>query len=238
MFARWQHLVKPVKLTRSASANALTDNRARGGDTMSNKLPPFHHLLRDLPKELQDAIREAVAACKPCYCPRLYARDWQAELYHEAACAACEALARYDPAQGSLYRWGLRVIRQRLRKFCDGVWASARNEGSYPCDEETGEEVEFEDREACETIEENALCAEVREALARLSDLDRQLVAWYYGEGLRERAIAARLGCSQQVVSKRLKTILKRLCRWLGVAEPSFGQGKGRKSGRKRRKQG
>ncbi len=83
---------------------------------MSRKQPPHPHLLRDLPKALQRAVHEAVAACQPRYCPRLYACDWQEELYHEAVCAACEAWRSYDPAKGSLYDWGLRVIRQRLQR--------------------------------------------------------------------------------------------------------------------------
>lgn len=143
---------------------------------MSQKPPPFHFLLCDLPEDLQRAVHEAVAACKPAYRPRLYAPDWQAELYHEAACAACEAWCSYDPAKGSLYNWGLRLIRQWLHRFSEGVWAVCRHEAEWPCDEETGEEMEIEDIEALEAIEEAVLGAQVWEAMLKLSEEDRQVV--------------------------------------------------------------
>lgn len=106
---------------------------------------PYSDLLRDLPKPLQRAVHEMVAQCQPCHCPRLYARDWQEELYHEAVAAACDAWASYNPAKGSLYGWGRKIILQRLQSFCERVWGSATRECAYPRDEETGEEVEFAD---------------------------------------------------------------------------------------------
>ncbi len=155
---------------------------------------PYHQLLLDLPTELQRAVHEAVARCQPAFRPRLYASDWHEELYHEAVAAALEAQATYDPAKGSLDAWGLRVITQRLAKFCDRVWSASRNEGSWLCDEETGEEREVEDVEALEVIEEQVLCGQVREALERLEEGDRALLEWYLGEALTERAIAVRVG--------------------------------------------
>ncbi|MEM2592461.1 MAG: sigma-70 family RNA polymerase sigma factor [Thermofilaceae archaeon] len=202
---------------------------------MNQKPPPFHHLLRDLPDELQKAVHEAVAACQPCFRPRLYASDWLEELYHEAACAACEAWRSYDPAKGSLYAWGLRLIHQRLQRFSDGVWAACRCEGEWSCDEETGEEVEVEDEGALEAIEEGVLCSQVREALARLSEEERQLLEWYFGEELREREIAARLRCSHVAVHKRLRSVWARLCGVLGV-EREFPGRRGKKSPKKREK--
>ncbi len=89
---------------------------------------------------------------------------------------------------------------------------------AYRCDEATGEEVEFADAEALEWIEEGVLCGQVRAALARLPERERCLIEWYYGEGLSERAIAKRVGCSHQAVHKRLHRAWARLCQVLGVA--------------------
>ncbi len=187
---------------------------------MSHK-PPLHRkwqhrlpqdlqqALRDLPKPLQTAVHNAVAACKPQNAPRLYARDWLEELYHEAIGAACDAQQKYDPNKGcSLYSWGLRVIGQRLQRFCDEVWAAARHECDYPCDEETGEEVEFPDVRASEAMEEGLLESAVREALRELGGLDEQIGVWYLFEGLSEREIAKRLGKSKSWVHKRLERTL------------------------------
>jgi len=188
-----------------------------GGGAMNRDVLPA--LLRDLPPDLQRAVRHAVARCRPHYRPRFYACDWLEELYHEAACAACEAWHSYDPAKGSLYDWGLRLIRQRLKRFSDGVWAARRCEAEWPSDEETGEALEFEDVGALEAIEEGVWCSQVRAALARLSEEDRQLVEWYFGEGLSEREIAKRLECSHMTVHRRLHRVWAHLCGALGVEQ-------------------
>ncbi len=211
-----------------------------GGSAMNTKPPPrLHRLpqdlqqaLHDLPKPLQTAIHTTVAACQPQNAPRLYARDWLQELYHEAICAAWEAYRRYDPHRGCLlYHWGLRVIGQRLKKFCDEVWEAARHECAYPCDEETGEEVEFPDERALEAMEEGLLESAVREALHELGGVDEQVGVWYLLEGWSERAIAKRLGVSQQAISKRLKGILAYVRRRVGVEGRTDEGKKGLKKG-------
>lgn len=175
-------------------------------------------LLRDLPPPLQRAVKDAVARCRPQYRPRLYAHDWLEELYHEAACAACEAQRAYDHTKGSLYAWGMRVIGQRLRRFCDTVWAACREEAEWPRDEETGEELEVEDSEALEQLEVRVLCSQVQTALLQLNEKDKQLLEWYFGaEALSERAIAERLSCSHMTVHRLLRRTWMRLCRALGV---------------------
>jgi len=117
----------------------------------------------DLPEPLQHAVHYAVARCQPQYAPRPYADDWREELYREAVVAAWEAYQTHAPNQGaSLYGWGMRVIGQRLQVFCDSVWGAAKCECEYPCDEETGEPVEFPDLNAFEAAEGRILvCAVV-----------------------------------------------------------------------------
>ncbi|CUU36796.1 RNA polymerase sigma factor, sigma-70 family [Armatimonadetes bacterium DC] len=191
--------------------------RLHGGGTMSRKARYFHDLLGELPEPLQRAIHHCVAACKPHHCPRPYASDWREELYHEAACAACEALVKYDPSKGDLYEFGVLLIGQRLRRFCDGVWAAARCECEWPRDEETGEEVELEDRCAVVELEARAFEGHVRELLSQLGGVNQQVGEWYLLEGWSEREIAERLGCSQQAVSKRLQRVMAYVRSRLGV---------------------
>jgi RNA polymerase sigma factor (sigma-70 family) len=209
-----------IYLQRNPDAPA--GNWARGG-TMNHKPPPHHQrlhrlpkdlqqALHDLPKPLQNAVHDAVAACKPQHAPRLYVHDWLEELYHEAIKAAWEANRRYDPSKGCLlYSWGLRVIGQQLQAFCERVWGAVRHECAYPCDEETGEEVEFPDERAWEAMEEGLLVSAVREALHELGGLDEQIGVWYLFDELSEREIAKRLGRSQKAVNKRLQKIKKYL---------------------------
>ncbi len=184
---------------------------------MNKATPPYQELLRDLPLPLRKAVNTAVALCNPRYAPRLYAHDWHEELYHEALLAANIALERYNPTQGDLYTFGFRVIQRRLKRFCDKVWASARYECDYPSDPETGEEMEWEDEQSLLEVEQHLLEAEMRTALSLLSQQERQLLEWYFGEGLSERAIGGRLGCSHVAVHKRLRRAWERLCVQLGV---------------------
>ncbi|MEM4204523.1 MAG: sigma-70 family RNA polymerase sigma factor, partial [Candidatus Methanomethylicaceae archaeon] len=69
-------------------------------------------------------------------------------------------------------------------------------------------------------LEEAALGSQVRAALARLSEEERQLVEWYFGEGLSEREIAKRLECSHVTVHRRLRRAWAHLCGALGVELP------------------
>jgi len=184
----------------------ITNRLTRGGGSMTRQ--PFHDLLRDLPPELQRAVHHCVAQCRPHIAPRPYTSDWHEELYHEAAYAACRAETTYDPDRGgSLYQWGVRVIGQHLKRFCDRVWASAKRECDPPCDEETGEAVEYEDPTAQEPFAACLLACALQQVLQSLSPPDRQVAAWHLLEGLTERAIAQRLGVSQGAVHKRLERI-------------------------------
>lgn len=177
----------------------------------------FHDLLRDLPESIQRAVHECVAACKPHYRPRPYGNDWLEELYHEAACAACEALAKHDPERGNLYEFGKLVIGQRLRRFCDRVWAAARCECEWLWEKETDEEVEFQDERADAEREAQELVLAVEQVLERLLELDKQVGKWYLLEGWSEGEIAERLGCSQPAVSKRLKRVIAHVRAQLGA---------------------
>jgi RNA polymerase sigma factor (sigma-70 family) len=92
------------------------------------------------------------------------------------------------------------------------VWNAARHECDYPCDEETGEEMEFPDEQASEEMELSVVYGEIREALMRLNEAERQLIEWHYGdEALSVREIAARLGVSKSVAHKRLQRAIVRL---------------------------
>lgn len=85
-------------------------------------------------------------------------------------------------------------------------------------DEEAEEQeaLEVADPRAQEEIEENALCAQVREALAQLEEPHRAVVEWHYGEGLSEREIAKRLGKSKSWVHRRLEEALRKIGEFWG----------------------
>jgi RNA polymerase sigma factor (sigma-70 family) len=66
-------------------------------------------------------------------------------------------------------------------------------------------------------VEENALCAQVRAAVAALPVAERRVVALHFGAGLSERAIAGVLGVNKSWVHRRLQSTLARLRADLGV---------------------
>jgi RNA polymerase sigma factor (sigma-70 family) len=188
----------------------ITNHRARGGG-QHDALPFPRPAARPAPRTAT-RVHHCVDQCRPHIAPRPYTSDWHEELYHEAAYAACLAEATYDPDRGgSLYQWGVRVIGQHLKRFCDRVWASAKRECDPPCDEETGEAVEYEDPTAQEPFAACLFACALRQALQSLSPPDRQVAAWHLLEGLTERAIAQRLGVSQRAVHKRLERIYAHL---------------------------
>jgi len=181
-----------------------------GGGSMTHQ--PFHELLRDLPLPLERAVHISVAKCRPQTAPRPYTNDWVEELYHEAAYAACVAHNTYNPHKGcSLFLWGVRVIGQHLKRFCDTVWTSAKHECDMPHDEETGEEVDFEDPAALEPFLVCTQVCIVQAAIERLCEQDRLIASLYLLDGITEAQIAARLGVSRQAVNKRLQRIIRNI---------------------------
>ncbi|GIV09608.1 MAG: hypothetical protein KatS3mg019_1699 [Fimbriimonadales bacterium] len=168
---------------------------------------------RDLPPDLQQAVRCALAAA---HClrppPRYDPTYWREEREAIASCAAWQA--------AQAYRAEIGILREAFAQICalraiyaewKRLWERDRAVVAMPVDEETEEEVEFADAEALEWIEESVLCAQVRAALARLSAEGRQLVEWSFGEGLSERAIAERVGKSKSWVHKRLGALVAQL---------------------------
>ena len=81
------------------------------------------------------------------------------------------------------------------------------------------------------------MCVQVREALACLREGDCELLKWYFEEGLSERAIAERLGCSHMTVHRRLQMAWRHLCQELGV-DCEFPGRKGKNSPKKGGKSG
>lgn len=228
------------KALRCASAGDFA--RGGGGDAVNDTLHFPDEPPHDLPPDLQQAVRRALAATHclrppPCYAPTYWREEreaianyavWRAaQAYHTEIGISREAFAQICAFRAIYGEW------QRL-------WRRDKAVVAMPVDEETGEAVEFEDEEALEAIGEHLLCGQVREALERLTAEERQLLEWYFGEGLSEREIAKRVGCSQKTVHKRLQSALRRLCERLGVAVPPYwgkkrpkGQQKGGKRGKK-----
>jgi len=209
--------VNPAVWRKSPQGNAqrsVPSEPRRGEDSPSERdikvrlLHFYKDLLSDLPLPLQYAVRKSVAECHPEIRPHHYDSDWEEELYHEAAVAAWEALCSFNPDRSSLYCWGLRVVKQHLKRFCDKAWQQARCECDWPRDEDSQEEVEFVDPEAQAVVESQTLLSHL---LSCLGDRDRLIIDLYYLQGLTEREIAKLLCCSQKAVNKRIHRAVKRL---------------------------
>ena len=201
----------------------------------NNPLPPDH----DLPPDMQQAVKKALTATDDLCPPPCYdATYWREEREAIARLAVGQAAQVYQERDG-VSREAFAVICAKRAIYEEWRRWRERERGvvSIPVDEETGEEMEIVDAGALEALWEGVFCMELREALACLSEADCQLLKWYIEEGLSERAIAERLGCSHVAVHKRLHCAWSRLCRALGV-EREFPGRRGGKSPKKGGKSG
>lgn len=105
----------------------------------------------------------------------------------------------------------MRVVRQHLKRFCDSVWTLAKQECEFPRDEETDEEIEFEDPYALEAIIESVQVGEVRNVMEQLNAEQQAILNLYFGEGLSVRAIGESLGVSKSWVHNQLRSAVKTL---------------------------
>ncbi len=183
---------------------------ARGGSGMT----PLHDDPPDaLPPELQRVARHAVRRTDCLTPPPNYdPAYWREERTAIAHIAAWQSALEYQPDRGVSLQtyaalraeWAILDEWKRLQRT---GWCLA----ALPVDEETGEVIEVVDPEAQALVEENALCAQVRAAVAALPAAERQVVDLHFGAGLSEHAIACRLGVSKSWVHRRLQSALVRL---------------------------
>jgi RNA polymerase sigma factor (sigma-70 family) len=172
-----------------------------------------------LPPELQRAALRAVQRTDRLTLPPNYdPAYWREERTAIAHIAAWQAAQEYQPDRGVSLQtyaalraeWAILDEWKRLQRT---GWCLA----ALPVDEETGEVIEVVDPDAQALVEENALYAQVRAAVAALPAVERRVVELHFGAGLSERAIACRLGVSKSWVHRRLQSALARLRADLGV---------------------
>jgi RNA polymerase sigma factor (sigma-70 family) len=172
-----------------------------------------------LPPELQRAALRAVQRTDRLTPPPNYdPAYWREERTAISHIAAWQAALEYQPDRGVSLQtyaalraeWAILDEWKRLQRT---GWCLA----ALPVDEETGEVIEVADPEAQALVEEYALCAQVRAAVAALPVAERRVVALHFGAGLSERAIAGVLGVNKSWVHRRLQSALVRLRADLGV---------------------
>ncbi len=184
-----------------------------GGGAMNDTLFLPDEPLRDLPPDLQQAVRKALAVTHclnppPCYDTHY----WREEREAIANCTVWQAAQTYRAEMGiSREVFALLCARRAIYTEWQRLCERDKRVVPMPVDAETGEEVEFEDEGALEATVGHLLCVQVQEALERLSAEERRLLEWYFGEGLSEREIAQRWECSHVVVHKRLQRAWKHL---------------------------
>lgn len=134
-------------------------------------------------------------------------RDAAEETVQEAMLIVWSKADRFEYlGPGSVRAWMMRLtanegLRQRHRRAQNARLAErarARPDAAEPSGPD-------------ETAERGELLAALRGKLGELTGVERDVVALYYGAGLDQKAIAAQLDLSQQVVSYKLKQILERL---------------------------
>lgn len=134
----------------------------------------------------------------------LGSRDEAEDAVSAAFTRAYERRATFDARRGSLDGWLAAVVRnevtdrlrQRTRR---GTTAFAEGQ-EFASDEDIAAYVERADVQA-----------RLVDALARLPERDRQVIAWRFGYGLTNREIARRMNADERVISMWLLRAMRRL---------------------------
>jgi RNA polymerase sigma factor (sigma-70 family) len=200
--------------TPAVPAHLQAISHGGGGAMTSIPILPDDEPPRELPQDLQVAVKKALVATRILTPPPRYNDDyWREEREAIAHMAVWQAARAYRPEIGvSRELFALLCAKRAIYREWHKVREWDRYEEAMPIDEETGEEVEFPDAEAQEAIEWAVVIREVQEALDRLSEAERQLIEWHYGdEALSIREIAGRLGVSKSMAHERLQRAIARL---------------------------
>lgn len=165
------------------------------------------------PPELQNAVRAAVALTHSLVPPHGYDGSyWCEERTAIANLAAWQAFLSYQPERNvPLEKFALRCAVRAIVKEWKRLCQQWRCTVSIPVDDETGEEIEFEDPNAQDEIEEQLLCNIIREAMNKLPREQLDVLELYYGTGLSEREIAHQLGRCKSWVHRCVKKALQAL---------------------------
>lgn len=144
--------------------------------------------------------------------PRYDRAEWRAECYGEAwRCLVC-ALRTYKPERGALHGYLYRALHNHLSDFRKREWrwqCQGCVSLDAPIEHEDGETPSWEWTHPDSVELETTLCEQVavKQALAALPAVDRQLVQWVWIEGLSHADAAVQLGVSRQAVTKRLARV-------------------------------
>ncbi|GIV08949.1 MAG: hypothetical protein KatS3mg019_1040 [Fimbriimonadales bacterium] len=161
------------------------------------------------PNTLTRVIEQTVARFVYRYTPppRYEPNEWHAECLGEAWGCVSDALSTYNPIRGGLDGYLARAIWYHLLAFWSGEWRWATRACVSLETQNTGGEAcvqEWVDPTSEHVVDTVCVHVALEQALAALSERDRQLVAWVWVEGVSQAEVARRMGWSQQAVSKRL----------------------------------
>jgi len=191
-----------------------------GGSTL--KHPPIEAELEpasELLSKLREAVHKAVELTNNLPVPPNYDNDyWRQERLAIARMAAWEAQFSYCPDKGvSLETYAFLRARWAILDEWKRLYRLGKNLEAFPIDDESGEEMEFEDPNAEQSIENHLLCSLVREAMGQLSEEKRIILEMHYGENLSIREIAEQLGRSKSWVHRELISAIEAIKSTLGI---------------------
>jgi hypothetical protein len=184
---------------KSQSRNPCTGKGRRGGNERAAISP--------LPLPVSDSCLRRIFRWRVP--PNWSVFDWRNEMQAVAACAAWQAVCDYDPSLGVPFS---AFAQQRV---LTGTLTRCRQEWAYALRLTPEYDPESSDSRRLVFAASAAFDACPRHALARLSQSDLWLVGQLFLRDRTEADIAAQIGITQQAISKRKRSIVKQLRRYI-----------------------
>lgn len=146
--------------------------------------------------------------------PNWSAADWFEEVRAQTAAILCQSDDEFDPDRhvpGDAFKY---------QRIIAGMLTHYRREWRFALRFRPVESEEYPERDTGESGDAMADTDALREAMARLPELDRWLLEQIFWEERSEAEIAQQMEMSQQAVSKRKRAALKTLAGWLDAKPP------------------
>ncbi|WBW49747.1 sigma-70 family RNA polymerase sigma factor [Peptoniphilus equinus] len=150
------------------------------------------------------AVKPLILAQMQRYCP--VSSEYE-DLFHDGCVVVLECLRRYDPKKGRF----LNLIKNYLRYYYLETFRYLSVKTARETSKDGALERIADEADVTEGLFSEETGKALREALQRLTVREREVVLYYYRDGLSHKAIGERLGLAPRTVINAKARALKKL---------------------------